>query len=147
MSARQCCGCGWCLPTNKSASPPSPSTPCSVLVFGATPLFDFSSNKPVLALYAKMKKPHSLLYSFSSISFFLFVCPFVCAYDSDVAVIVNTLGELDVICRCRTRHRHLPIPPFISFSPALELQGRQGEAGSAIPFFCHFAHCFFHQGS
>ena len=33
-------------------------TPFSVLVFSATPLFDFNSNKPVLALYAKMKKPH-----------------------------------------------------------------------------------------
>lgn len=127
---------------------PSPPTPFSVLVFGATPLFDFSSNKPVLALYAKMKKPHfPIFFIFLLQCFFLFVCPFVCAYDSDVALIVNALGELDVICLCRTRHRHLPIPPLFSFSPALELQGRQGEAGSAIPFFCHFAHCFFLLGS
>lgn len=104
-------------------------TQFSVLVFGATPLFDFNSNKPVLALYAKMKKPHfPIFFIFLLQYFFLFVCPSVCVCDSDVALIVNALGELDVICLCRTRDRPLPTPLFFSFSPTLELQGRQGEA-------------------
>lgn len=122
-------------------------TPFSVLVFSATPLFDFNSNKPVLALYAKMRKPHSpIFFIFLLQYFFLFVCPSVCAYDSDVALIVNALGELDVICLCRTRHRPLPIPLFFSFSPALELQGRQGEA-VRTPSSASLAHCLFLQGS
>ena len=75
---------GAALPTNP------PSITFSVLVFVATFLFDFNSNKPVpCSPLRKDEKTTLLNFIFLFQYFFLFVCPFVCAYDADVALIVK----------------------------------------------------------
>lgn len=71
------------------ASPPLPLF--SVLVFVATLLFDFISNIPVPSSpRLQDEKLHfSIFFILFFRYFFLFVCPSVCAYDYDVALIVD----------------------------------------------------------
>lgn len=63
----------------------------SVLVFVATLLFDFISNIPVPSSpRLQDEKLHSSIFFILFFQyFFLFVCPSVCAYDYDVALIVD----------------------------------------------------------
>ena len=71
------------------ASPPP--TLFSVLVIVATLLFDFISNIPVPSSpRLQDEKLHfSIFFILFFQYFFLFVCPSVCAYDYDVALIVD----------------------------------------------------------